>query len=406
MFEVSAYIHLLIDTLTGRGSPKWVYRPRGVPHHVIAWMKQTIADSLTENEPVRVSWMQRAIWEAHALRITRHMMYRILRKVLKAQYGTSTILIKDNFDPDSAEAKTKRQKFLIEYAKALQLQERGEAIIVSYDETYINTGHAAAMTWFTVGAKRRVGGKGKRLIVLHALTKDGPVVVIDDETGERVELTEAQNADLSTPYLTAEMIYEARKAEGDYHDNMDSPTYLKWLEFRLFPTLRKLYPGKRIIAIKDNASYHKAHPPMTDGTPWRSISSLKNKKEMVKLCDLWDIKDITVRRPPDGVSMRASEAKIVQAIAEGKQWRDVKLDRKLFLERSPKGPSVEELRAVLKARSREHPEYFETLADRKFREFSLQDSGSLTIFLTSFLLFFNFGHRYCVCTQHNAPHSP
>ena len=34
---------------------------------------------------------------------------------------------------------------------------------------------------------------------------------------------------------------------------MDSDTYLAWLEFRLFPTLRALYPGKRIIAIKDNA---------------------------------------------------------------------------------------------------------------------------------------------------------
>ena len=60
----------------------------------------------------------------------------------------------------------------------------------------------------------------------------------DQKTGQPIQLTPEQNSDLKTPHLTAEMIYEAKRAEGDYHDNMDSPTYLAWLEFRLFPTLR------------------------------------------------------------------------------------------------------------------------------------------------------------------------
>ena len=95
----------------------------------------------------------------------------------------------------------------------MRLQKAGEAIIVFYDETYINTGHAAKMTWYLDKSKRRLGGKGKRLIVLHALTKDGPVVCPDAD-GNYIELTEAENADLKTRHCTAERIYEAKKAEG------------------------------------------------------------------------------------------------------------------------------------------------------------------------------------------------
>ena len=115
-----------------------------------------------------------AVLHDHGVSITRHKMYRILKRVLKANYGTARILIKDNFDPDSSESKSKRATFLRAYAQALRLQKAGKAVIVFYDEAYINTGHAAKMTWYLDKSKRRLGGKGKRLIVLHALTKDGP----------------------------------------------------------------------------------------------------------------------------------------------------------------------------------------------------------------------------------------
>ena len=332
-------------------------------------MQTTIRDSLADNEPVRVSWLRRAVLHEHGVSITRHKMYRIMKRVLKANYGTARILIKDNFDPDSTESKSKRATFLRAYAEALRLQKAGEAVIVFYDETYINTGHAATMTWYLDKSKRRLGGKGKRLIVLHALTKDGPVVCRDAD-GNYIELTEAQNADLKTAHRTAEMIYEAKKAEGDYHDSMDSDTYLAWLEYRLFPTLRALYPGKRIIAIKDNASYHKAHPKRPNGKDWQSISALKNKTEMAELCDDWEIKDMWVRRPPQG-----------QPFSENPQTRlrqggyvDKKIERKDFLRRFPSGPGANELRALLQTRSLEHPEYFETLADQMFRQLSLEDN--------------------------------
>ena len=89
------------------------------------------------------------------------------------------------------------------------------------------------------------------------MTRDGWVRGID-ANGKPVELTKEQNSDLKTPHCTAEMIYQARVADGDYHDNMDSETFLAWVEFRLFPTLRQKYPGKRFWCILDNADFHKA----------------------------------------------------------------------------------------------------------------------------------------------------
>ena len=99
-------------------------------------------------------------------------------------------------------------------------------------------------------------------------------MVCRDADGNYIELTEAENADLKTAHRTAEMIYEAKKAEGDYHDSMDSSTYLAWRSFVFSSTLRALYPGKRIIAIKDDDDVEWRCPPCLLPVP-RSPSKKK-----------------------------------------------------------------------------------------------------------------------------------
>ena len=59
----------------------------------------------------------------------------------------------------------------------------------------------------------RPRGKGQRIIILHAVTKDGPLI----NDGERVYVDEFD----SNEHPTAEMIFTAKKAQGDYHDTMD-----------------------------------------------------------------------------------------------------------------------------------------------------------------------------------------
>ncbi|XP_066950811.1 uncharacterized protein [Macrobrachium rosenbergii] len=68
-------------------------------------------------------------------------------------------------------------------------------------------------------------GRGKRLIILHAGSKEGFV----------------QNADL---------VFES-KNDGDYHHQMNSKMFEEWLKYQLLPNI----PPSSILVL-DNASYH------------------------------------------------------------------------------------------------------------------------------------------------------
>jgi hypothetical protein len=71
-----------------------------------------------------------------------------------------------------------RVKYIKEYAVALQEESEGKAVIVYMDETYLNVGYQLSHSWFSISsdkhAKELRSAKGSgRLIILHAVTKDG-----------------------------------------------------------------------------------------------------------------------------------------------------------------------------------------------------------------------------------------
>ena len=51
-------------------------------------------------------------------------------------------------------------------------------------------------------------------------------------------------------------MWKAESSSGDYHDNMNSDMFMKWVEQRLVPTFEAQFPGKKMILIADNAPYH------------------------------------------------------------------------------------------------------------------------------------------------------
>ena len=69
-------------------------------------------------------------------------------------------------------------------------------------------------------------GKGERLIIVNAITKDGWV-------------------------NKAKLVFEAQKKTGDYHGQMSWENFSRWFSDQLLPNI----PNKSII-IMDNASYH------------------------------------------------------------------------------------------------------------------------------------------------------
>ncbi|CAF1476191.1 unnamed protein product [Rotaria sp. Silwood1] len=110
------------------------------------------------------------------------------------------------------------RQFIIDYANALKAEEHGNNVIAYMDESYVNTRHALNGTWYDasqpIGNKLIRGtGKGARLIIIHAMTKYGLLHHSHEKGAAGAE-------------QTAELIWSADKANGDYHKNMDSTNFL------------------------------------------------------------------------------------------------------------------------------------------------------------------------------------
>ena len=141
------------------------------------------------------------------------------------------------------------RRYIYRYAKALKEQEDGSAIIVYMDESYIHARHCSQFLWFCLSSatKNEVRGesKGKRIIIMHAMTKDGLLEVAG---------TEPSNI-LTELYHSCALIFDEVCVDdvtpADYHDTITGEKFIGWLQQRLFPTVRKQYPGKKMYLVLD-----------------------------------------------------------------------------------------------------------------------------------------------------------
>ena len=101
--------------------------------------------------------------------------------------------------------------------------------------------------------------KGRRLIILHTITPEGPLCERDNDGYPVSNLTwkrDTPHPDKNCGKLTCETLWLAESHKGDYHDNMNSDIFVKWIDESLFPTFQKLHPGKKMVLVCDNAPYH------------------------------------------------------------------------------------------------------------------------------------------------------
>lgn len=113
--------------------------------------------------------------------------------------------------------------------KIRQYREENRPIIY-IDETYINSSHTTPRAWSdeSVHGLHAPIGKGPRLIVVNALSESGFLP-------------------------NSLLIFKSGSTSGDYHKEMNSENYVKWLREKLIPNL----PNNSVIVV-DNASYHNA----------------------------------------------------------------------------------------------------------------------------------------------------
>lgn len=102
---------------------------------------------------------------------------------------------------------------------------------VYLDESYVNKNHRNDFVWYLDEDGpwiQKPTGKGERLIIMNAMTKDGWVP-------------------------GANLTFRSTKKTGDYHGQMNYELFAKWFTEQLLPNI-----PKGSLIIMDNASYHNA----------------------------------------------------------------------------------------------------------------------------------------------------
>lgn len=177
-----------------------------------------------------------------------------------------------------------RRNYLI---KKRQL-DNGNRTLVYLDEAFINKNYSGSdKSWYcgdwddSMALDKSYGpyinkpsGKGERLIILNAVTKDG---WIDG----------------------AKLVFQAKLNSGDYHGSMNEYNFMKWFTNQLLPNI----PDNSVI-VMDNASYHNTYK--EDGVPnltskkavlqeWLNENSVAYEKDFLRpqLIEL-----INIHRPP------------------------------------------------------------------------------------------------------------
>jgi transposase len=127
---------------------------------------------------------------------------------------------------------------------------------VYLDESYVNKNHSNDFTWYSSEDGpwiQKPTGKGERLIIMNAITKDGWVP-------------------------NTQVVFKSTRKTGDYHGQMDGELFHKWFTDKLLANI----PSNSMI-IMDNATYHKTLTDDSSPTPACSKEKIRNWLEANKI---------------------------------------------------------------------------------------------------------------------------
>jgi hypothetical protein len=257
------------------------------------------------------------------------------------------------------------------YSQYKKDKENCPFVFVFTDESYVRKGQGLSNSWtWSDTVINESASKGTRLIMIHAITPDSPLCERDDDNTPVSDLV--WKGDTCHPTvrpdgkLTCEAMWKAESHSGDYHDNMNSENFEKWVDNKLIPTFHKLYPGKQMILVCDNAPYHHK----------REIGSLssKTKAQLLELALKYNIEYIDLPNTVERLSAMAE----VNDILDNVQYLDdeycrVVFDHNLFKNRSgnnkPFIPTVEELKfGIMKYLKENRPDLLECKIEKKLKE--------------------------------------
>ena len=229
------------------------------------------------------------------------------------------------------------RRYIITYSQALA-EERKGAVLVWMDESYIHAGYCHAYSWYhstseVVPNRVRGSESGKRLIIIHAMTRDGMLESLDGSIpSDNLEET-ATSAGIVTDALSAGGV-----EPEDYHDTLNGEKFIAWVKHRLIPTFQAKYRRRKMILILDNAKYHHAR-----GADWITPSKL-TRPECGTYLRRWGYRSIT---SDDGIVYPAS---------------------KFTADAKDGGPTLGTLRSVVSTHLKSHPELNTTVIHQLMKE--------------------------------------
>lgn len=107
-----------------------------------------------------------------------------------------------------------------------RFREEGRTVVYT-DETFIHSSHTTRLSWQSEDLSVLPPfSKGERLIIVHAGCEKG---FIND----------------------ASLVFKSKSATGDYHHEMNSENFMKWVKEKLLPNI----PPNSVLVV-DNAPYH------------------------------------------------------------------------------------------------------------------------------------------------------
>jgi len=316
----------------GRGNPAHpLHAPSEPTFEVELAIHRTMHEAAKQVKHIAVKHIQQQLLEEEAVVVSDFILRRWLHELGYA-FGDKTWI--GALTPQYRDARIRA--FIWEYAKALRLQLAGTHVIVYLDESYIHAAHQMKKGWHPIAGPHKSNetqgdaDTGKRLIILHAMTRDG-MLDMEDAVGSNF-LHEV------TP--TAQFVFEAASFDNsDYHNTIDGDAFTLWAKNRLLPAFHALYPGKKMIIVTDNASYHK--PRDFDWiTPYKMC-----KAECASFLESQGLTQFTVEQE-DGTT----------AVFPRRTWQ--------LHARNKAAPSLKQLQFAVKSHLQQHPTINRTKIDK------------------------------------------
>jgi hypothetical protein len=289
-------------------------------------LHQLLQDVREKNTQETITTLRAGLAQ-HGINVSRTTVFRRLhalsyRYTNKRFIGATSLKVLRN----------RRRAFVYRMAAARRLEKEGTHVIVGQDESYVHQRKAGKKIWANPSQpdSKLVRGDadgGRRLIIVHAITKDGLLHV------PGVEPT----AELEQKQTTAELVFESHGSDGDYHRCMNGETFMLWLKNRLFPAFEAKYSGKKMILLLDNVKYHHHRGPL-----WLTPRSMDQEELAMALAE------------------HVPEFKVTRG--RGKFKQEITIKKRYYLsdaKSKPPGPTLGELRAELTKWLETHPQVTE-----------------------------------------------